>query len=86
MLEKIIHSVILIRQAPVIFAIGTLNIAVEANGNSKNYFAHGQVFDLNILKILIAERTPISTDDVIIILVENLAGNWSFGRGLAQMA
>ncbi|MES1159684.1 MAG: tautomerase family protein [Bacteroidota bacterium] len=34
----------------------------------------------------IAQRTPISINDVIIVLVENLAENWSFGQGLAQLA
>ena len=33
----------------------------------------------------IAERMPISIDDVIIILAENTSENWSFGRGEAQM-
>jgi phenylpyruvate tautomerase PptA (4-oxalocrotonate tautomerase family) len=34
----------------------------------------------------IAQRTPININDVIIVLVENLAENWSFGQGLAQLA
>ena len=32
----------------------------------------------------IAEKTPISIDDVIIVLVDNTLENWSFGRGIAQ--
>lgn len=32
----------------------------------------------------IAERTPISIDDIIIILVGNDLPDWSFGRGVAQ--
>ncbi len=35
---------------------------------------------------LIHERTGISTDDVFIVLTEVKAENWSFGRGLAQLA
>lgn len=32
----------------------------------------------------IADRTPISIDDVFIVLVENTVENWSFGQGIAQ--
>jgi phenylpyruvate tautomerase PptA (4-oxalocrotonate tautomerase family) len=32
----------------------------------------------------IAGRTPISTNDVFIVLVENTVENWSFGQGEAQ--
>lgn len=35
---------------------------------------------------LIAERTGLSPDDVFIVISENAAENWSFGRGLAQLA
>lgn len=35
---------------------------------------------------LINERTDLSADDIIIVLSENKAENWSFGRGLAQLA
>ncbi|PSL47886.1 tautomerase-like protein [Chitinophaga niastensis] len=34
----------------------------------------------------IAATTPVSEDDVIIVLVENELADWSFGRGIAQMA
>lgn len=34
----------------------------------------------------IAAGTPISINDVIIILVENTSPDWSFGQGIAQMA
>jgi phenylpyruvate tautomerase PptA (4-oxalocrotonate tautomerase family) len=34
----------------------------------------------------IAERTPVSVNDVIIVLVENASENWSLGQGVAQMA
>jgi phenylpyruvate tautomerase PptA (4-oxalocrotonate tautomerase family) len=34
----------------------------------------------------IADRTPISINDVFIVLVENDAANWSFGQGVAQYA
>ena len=33
----------------------------------------------------IAARTPITMDDVFIVLTEVTAENWSFGQGLAQM-
>jgi len=33
----------------------------------------------------IAATTPVSVDDVVIILVENESADWSFGRGIAQM-
>jgi phenylpyruvate tautomerase PptA (4-oxalocrotonate tautomerase family) len=33
----------------------------------------------------IADRTMIPQDDVVIVLVENGAEDWSFGRGVAQM-
>lgn len=33
----------------------------------------------------IAATTPVSADDVVIILVENELADWSFGRGIAQM-
>jgi phenylpyruvate tautomerase PptA (4-oxalocrotonate tautomerase family) len=32
----------------------------------------------------IAGRTPVSINDVVIILVENTVENWSFGQGIAQ--
>jgi phenylpyruvate tautomerase PptA (4-oxalocrotonate tautomerase family) len=32
----------------------------------------------------IAARTPVSINDVIIILSENTVENWSFGQGIAQ--
>jgi phenylpyruvate tautomerase PptA (4-oxalocrotonate tautomerase family) len=32
----------------------------------------------------IAGRTPISINDVFIVLVENTVENWSFGQGIAQ--
>ena len=34
---------------------------------------------------LINERSGFSTDDVFIMLSENRAENWSFGRGQAQL-
>ena len=34
---------------------------------------------------LIDERTDLSVDDIIIVLSENKAENWSFGQGLAQL-
>jgi phenylpyruvate tautomerase PptA (4-oxalocrotonate tautomerase family) len=34
----------------------------------------------------IAARTPISTNDVFIVLVENNSPDWSFGQGIAQYA
>lgn len=34
---------------------------------------------------LIHQHTGISTDDVFIVLTENRAENWSFGRGEAQL-
>ncbi|SEW54041.1 tautomerase family protein [Chitinophaga arvensicola] len=33
----------------------------------------------------IAATTPVSAEDVVIILLENDSPDWSFGRGLAQM-
>jgi 4-oxalocrotonate tautomerase len=33
----------------------------------------------------VAERTGMSQDDVVIVLAENKAENWSFGRGKAQL-
>lgn len=35
---------------------------------------------------LIEERTDLSSDDVIIVLSETKAENWSFGQGKAQLA
>ena len=35
---------------------------------------------------LINETTGLSQDDIIIVLTENNADNWSFGRGQAQLA
>ena len=35
---------------------------------------------------LIEERTDLSSDDVIIVLSEAKAENWSFGQGKAQLA
>jgi phenylpyruvate tautomerase PptA (4-oxalocrotonate tautomerase family) len=32
----------------------------------------------------ISDSTPISIDDVFIVLVENTTENWSFGQGIAQ--
>ena len=32
----------------------------------------------------IADTTPISIDDVFIVLLENTTENWSFGQGIAQ--
>lgn len=32
----------------------------------------------------IADRTSVSIDDVVIVLVENTTENWSFGQGIAQ--
>jgi len=34
---------------------------------------------------LIASRTGLPDDDVVIVLAENAAENWSFGRGKAQL-
>ena len=34
----------------------------------------------------ISKRTGLSPDDVFIVISENKAENWSFGRGLAQLA
>lgn len=33
----------------------------------------------------VSERTGMSQDDVVIVLAENKAENWSFGRGKAQL-
>lgn len=33
----------------------------------------------------IAAATPVSADDVVIMLLENDSAGWSFGRGIAQM-
>lgn len=38
------------------------------------------------IALLINEQTGISIDDVFIVLTENKAENWSFGRGQAQLA
>jgi phenylpyruvate tautomerase PptA (4-oxalocrotonate tautomerase family) len=35
---------------------------------------------------LISDRASINTDDVFIVLSENKEENWSFGRGVAQLA
>lgn len=35
---------------------------------------------------LIASRTGLSDNDVVIVLIENAAENWSFGRGETQLA
>ena len=37
------------------------------------------------IALLIHERTGVSVDDVVIVLTENKAENWSFGRGQAQL-
>jgi len=34
----------------------------------------------------IAERTPVTADDVMIMLTEIPGENWSLGQGIAQMA